>query len=38
MNRYKANPKTNVTKVKDINEVLTTLARIPNLSAIRSQT
>lgn len=35
INKYKANPKPNVTKVKYINEVLTILALIPSLSAIR---
>ena len=35
INKYKAKPKPSVTKVKYINEVLTTFARIPNLSAIR---
>jgi hypothetical protein len=34
-NKYNANPKPKVTKVKYINEVLTILARIPKRSAIR---
>ncbi|RBP27651.1 hypothetical protein DFR65_10937 [Oceanihabitans sediminis] len=37
-NKYKANPKPRVTKVRYINEVRTSFARIPNLSAIRWHT
>ena len=37
-NKYKANPNPTVTNVKYMNEVRTTLALIPNLSAIRWQT
>ncbi len=37
-NKYKAKPNPTVTKVRYINEVLTTLARIPKRSAIRWQT
>jgi hypothetical protein len=37
-NKYKAKPNPKVTNVKYINEVRTTFARMPNLSAIRWQT